>query len=206
MPLILLGGTFDPPHIGHLVLGECARVQFGAGRVFFIPAGDPWRKTASAPAPLGAAPPEHRDVTPVEHRVAMTRLAVASNPAFVVDEREVRRGGPSYTVDTLEELRAEGHRDLVLVLGPDALADLPNWREPERIIQLATLAVAPKPGSPPPVGPVPPHITIDMPPLAVSSTVLRERVAAGKPIRYLVPEEVERYIHEHGLYRRVDRA
>lgn len=200
MPLILLGGTFDPPHIGHLVLGECARAQFGAPTVLYIPAGDPWRKTASVPAPGGAPPLEPREVSPAEHRLAMIRLATASNPAFVVDEREIRRQGPSYTVDTLEELRAEGHDDLVLVLGADALADLPNWREPERIARLATLAVAPKPGSPPLPEGVPPHVTIDMPPLAISSTALRERVAAGKPIRYLVPAEVERYIREHGLY------
>jgi nicotinate-nucleotide adenylyltransferase len=200
MLLILLGGTFDPPHIGHLVLGECARVQFGAERVVFLPAGDPWRKTRTVPSPESRVPSGgvHR-VSAAGHRLAMVRLATASNSHFLVDDREVRREGPSYTVETLDELHAEGHRELVLVLGTDALADLPNWREPARICELATLAVAAKPGSPPPAD-APPHVVIDMPPLDISSTAIRVRAAAGKPIRYLVPEEVERYIREQGLY------
>ncbi|MCK9518710.1 MAG: nicotinate-nucleotide adenylyltransferase [Dehalococcoidia bacterium] len=206
MPLIILGGTFDPPHIGHLVLGECARVQFGADRVVFLPAGDPWRKTGTVASPGSPVPAtEARQVTPAAHRVAMTRLAVASNPHFTIDEREVRRAGPSFTVETLQELHAEGHRELVLALGADALADLPNWKEPERIAELATLAVAPKPGSPVPAASAPAHVVVDMPPLAINSTMIRARVAAGLPIRYLVPGDVERYIREHRLYERTQR-
>jgi nicotinate-nucleotide adenylyltransferase len=200
-PLVILGGTFDPPHIGHLVLGECARVQFDAERVLFMPAGDPWRKTAEdAPA--------RRTVTPADFRLAMTRHAIARNSSFAVDDREVRREGPTYTVDTLAALHAEGHTNLLLVLGTDALVDLPHWSRPGELVRLARIAVAEKPGA---AGAVPalaraaglgdPPEIVDMPPLAISSTLIRARAAAGKPIRYLVPAAVEAFIHEHGLYR-----
>ncbi len=180
-----MGGTFDPPHFGHLLLAECARHQFDAAQVAFLVAGEPWRK-------------RDRAVTPAELRLAMTRLAVQANPAFIVDDREVARTGPTYTVETLADLRAAGHDDIVLVLGADALADLPNWREPDRIRRLARLAVAPKPGAPPPGTGVE---AIEMPPLAISSTMVRERVKAGLPIRYLVPDAVAAFIAEHRLYR-----
>jgi nicotinate-nucleotide adenylyltransferase len=127
----------------------------------------------------------------------MVRLAVAGNPAFAVDEREVLRPGPSYTVETLEALRAEGWAELVLVLGSDAAADLPNWREPERVRALARLVVAEKPGTSVPAG----FERVEMPPLGVSSTLIRERVRAGKPVRYLLPEAVEAFIAARGLYR-----
>ena len=185
-PLILLGGTFDPPHIGHLVLGECARVQFGAERVIFMPAGEPYRKRARA-------------VTAAEHRLAMTRIAVAGNGAFEVDDREVRRPGPTYTVDTLDEMHAEGLTDLILVLGSDAIADMPNWKAPGRIRALAAIAVAVKvDGERRGSGTDP---VVAMPPIAISSTLIRERVRRGEPIRYLVPDGVAQYIAEHGLYR-----
>jgi nicotinate-nucleotide adenylyltransferase len=189
-PLILLGGTFDPPHAGHLVLAECARHQF-SGKVVFMPAGDPWRKTGAEPG--------SRRVSPAEHRLAMTRLAVAGNDAFSVDDRETRREGPTYTVETLEELRAEGHGEIVLVLGADALDDLPNWHAPDRIRALATLAVAPRPGAVRRLEQD--FIAVDMPPLAISATEIRERVATGRPIRYLVPDAVEGYIRQRRLYR-----
>ena len=127
--MVLLGGTFDPPHIGHLLAGECARWQFGARQVVFVPAGDPYRKAG-------------RPVSPAADRLAMTRLAILHNDAFVVDDREVRRPGPTYTVDTLREYHASGERDLVLVLGVDALADMPNWKEPAEMARLARIAVA----------------------------------------------------------------
>jgi nicotinate-nucleotide adenylyltransferase len=197
-PLVLLGGTFDPPHLGHLVLAECARVQFGAEFVVFLPAGDPWRKTGS----VGGLPPlTERIVSAAGHRLEMTRLATSGNPQFRVDDREVRRGGPSYTVETLEELRREGHGNLVLVIGADALEDLPNWRQPDRIRELATVAVAPKGRG----NSDPQLVTIDMPLLDISSTEIRARVAADRPIRYLVPGAVETYIAEHRLYRSPDR-
>jgi nicotinate-nucleotide adenylyltransferase len=201
-PLVLLGGTFDPPHLGHLVLAECARVQFGAEVAVFLPAGDPWRKTGSAPGPPQLT---NRTVTPATHRLEMTRLATRDNPRFRVDDREVRREGPSYTVETLEELQREGHRSLVLVIGDDALADLPNWEQPVRIRKLATLAVARKAGASRLATGNSRLTTVDMPLLVVSSTEIRARVAAGRPIRYLVPAAVEAYIAEHHLYRSPDR-
>ncbi|MGI8927396.1 MAG: nicotinate (nicotinamide) nucleotide adenylyltransferase [Tepidiformaceae bacterium] len=220
LPFGVLGGTFDPPHSGHLALAECARVQFALGRVLFVPAGDPWRKTGSGPRPEArgpspsptAAPTESgqaRDISPAAHRLAMVRLAIAGNPAFAVDERELRRPGPSYTVDTLEELRAElgaessivnRQSSIVLVLGADALDDLPHWKDPARIFELARVAVAPRPGHPAPTA-GPSALTVEMPPLAITSSDIRARLAAGKPIRYLVPDAVAAYIAEHGLYR-----
>ena len=195
MTIGLLGGTFDPPHVGHLVLGECARVQFRLDRVCFMPAGDPWRKAGSG-------------VTAAAHRLAMTNLAIAGNPHFSLDEREIERIGPTYTVDTLRELHAEGMDDVILILGSDALADMPAWREPDVITALARLAVAPKgadegeqawlAGQ---VGLERAPLIVDMPPLPVSSTLVRARIRAGEAVRYLVPEAVEAYIREHGLYR-----
>lgn len=200
-PLAILGGTFDPPHIGHLFLAECARTQFGAARVLFLPAGDPYRKTREDA-------PFHREVTPARHRLAMTSLAVAGNPGFAADGRELRRSGPTYTVDTLEEFHAAGQGYLLLILGSDALADLPNWREPLRLAALARIVVAEKAGA---EGSTPalaeaaglPYIpaAVDMPQLPISSTVIRARAAAGKSIRYLVPDAVAGYIEKNALYR-----
>ena len=195
MPIGVLGGTFDPPHLGHLVLGECARVQLGLERVYFMPAGDPWRKAGSG-------------VTSASHRLAMTHLAIADNPDFHLDEREVERIGPTYTVDTLRELHAQGMDDVVLILGSDALADMPAWREPDVITALARLAVAPKGADAgeqawlaAQLGLDAPPSVVEMPPLPVSSTLVRERVREGMSIRYLVPATVEEYIEAHGLYR-----
>ncbi len=195
MPIGVLGGTFDPPHVGHLVLGECARVQLGLDRVSFMPAGEPWRKAG-------------RDVASATDRLAMTNLAIAGNPHFSLDEREVERIGPTYTVDTLRELHAQGLDDIVLILGSDALADMPTWREPDVITALARLAVAPKGMDEgqqawlaAQVGVDTPPALVEMPPIPVSSTLVRERVRDGLPIRYLVPETVEAYIRERGLYR-----
>ncbi len=195
MTIGLLGGTFDPPHVGHLVLGECARAQLGLDRVYFMPAGDPWRKAG-------------RDVASATDRLAMTNLAIAGNPHFSLDEREVEHIGPTYTVDTLRELHGQGLDDIVLILGSDALADMPTWREPDVITALARLAVAPKGMDEgqqawlaAQVGVDTPPALVEMPPIPVSSTLVRERVREGRPIRYLVPETVEAYIRERGLYR-----
>ncbi len=196
-PLVLVGGTFDPPHLGHLVLAECARVQFGAPFAVFLPAGDPWRKTGSATS----RPASGRTVSAAGHRLELTRLATCDNTRFRVDDREVRRHGPSYIVDTLEELHREGQGNLVFVIGSDALEDLPNWKAPDRIRELATLAVARKsPGTQLAVHDSQIAI-VDMPFIGISSTEIRARVAAGRPIRYLVPAAVEAYIAEHSLYR-----
>ncbi len=195
--IALLGGTFDPPHIGHLVLGECVAAQFGCERVLFVPAGNPYRKTATPTPENVRAPVDARVVTPGELRLEMVESALGGNERFAADGREVRRAGPSYTVDTLRELRADGHEDIVLVLGSDALADMPNWREPEEIRRLARVVIAEKePG----VG-TGGFERVEMPLLRVSSTEIRRRVAEGRPIRYLVQEAVERLIGERGLYR-----
>ncbi len=196
MPVGLLGGTFDPPHLGHLLLGECAREQLALDSVRFLPAGDPWWKAET----------EH-DVTPAAHRLAMTRLAIADSPHFLLDDREIARDGPTYTVDTLRELHAEGVDDLMLILGGDALAGMASWREPDAIRSLARLAVAPVEGADGAgdVETLSDHdgavIVVEMPPLAVRSTLVREQARAGKPLDSLVPAAVAEYIRHHDLYR-----
>ena len=194
--IAVLGGTFDPPHIGHLVLGECVADQFDCDRVHFVPAGDPYRKTGTDTPENRRAGVVPRRVTPGEVRLRMVELAVEGNPRFVADGREVRRSGPSYTVDTLRELQAEGRNDIVLVLGSDALADMPKWREPEELPRLARIVIAEKqPGEG-----AGDFDRVDMPLLRISSTAIRERVGRGQPIRYLVPRSVESFIREHKLY------
>jgi nicotinate-nucleotide adenylyltransferase len=225
----ILGGTFDPPHIGHLLLAECARLEFGLDALLFIPAGEPYRKTKP-----GVAAPPRRAVSEGHHRLEMTRLAIAGNPHFAVDPRELARPGNTYTVDTLEALlrdSAFSAASLYLILGSDALADMPYWKTPERILELANVLIARKgpPGPretatdiviPPPLlsllrgrwsqraggllrfDRLPDSLPVvsSMPSLAVSSTLIRGRVNKGLPIRYLVTPEVEAYIADHGLY------
>lgn len=194
MNIGILGGTFDPVHVAHLVLAEQARDQLSLDQVIFIPAGEPWRKS-------------HRTITAAKHRLAMLRLAIEGNDAFAISDAELRREGPTYTADTLEALAGERLDDAFwFILGADSLADLPNWREPERIVKHAVLAVAPRDVRE--VDAAELNITalagrlqlFECPRLAISSTDIRERVAAGRSIRYLVPDGVERYILEHVLY------
>lgn len=195
----ILGGTFDPIQIAHLAIAEQARACLGLREVLFIPAGDPWRK-------------REQGVTTAEHRVAMVRLAIASNPFFRLSLIEVERPGPSYSVTTVEELQREfgPEAQLYFVMGMDALFDLPNWKEPERLSQLCRLVVMARPGYdrsgfsaldcriP---GLSERLLLLEAPLLDISSSDIRRRVAQGLPIRYLVPNGVERYIREHGLYR-----
>lgn len=196
-PIAIFGGTFDPPHIGHLVLGECVAEQFACERVLFVPTGDPYRKTGTDTPENRRAPVAGRTVTSADLRLEMARLAVEGNPRFIADAREVARPGPTYTVDTLRELHAEGQAEIVLVLGTDAIAEMPKWREPGEIQRLARIVAAPKtPGAD--AGGFQP---VDMPFLAVSSTLIRSRVAAGTSIRYLVPEPVRQLIAKHRLYK-----
>ncbi len=191
----ILGGTFDPVHLGHLILAEQARAELPLDLVLFIPAGDPWRKS-------------HREVTGAEHRLAMLRLAVEDNDAFGISDIELRREGPTYTADTIEALAGERLDDeFFLIVGADALADLPNWHEPGRIIRHAILAVAARAGeraSGIALSSVPGvarrTVQFEMPRVDISATGIRERVAKGRTIRYLVPAPVERYIAEQGLY------
>lgn len=196
MRLGLLGGTFDPVHVGHLILAETAREQLRLDRVVFVPAGVPWRKAVVS-------------ITDSEHRLAMLRLATAGNAAFAVSDVEVTRAGPSYTAETLKALAKEHPgAELFFLLGDDALADLPNWYQPRRILQLATLAVARRPGG----GPAQPGdeaprglsaglVRLEMPRIDISASAIRARVRDGLSVRYLVPDAVEEYIREHGLYR-----
>jgi nicotinate-nucleotide adenylyltransferase len=188
----LFGGTFDPPHLGHLVLAECARDQLGLERVVFMPSAQPPHKAG-------------RRVTPVRERVAMTRLAVRGRSGFEVSTLETRRRGPSYTVDTLRALRRrEPSAEWVLVLGQDSLRELHTWREPDQIRALATLAVARRvrgPGERAGRSARARVRWIAMPRIDVSSRDLRRRVQAGESVRFLVPDAVERYLRRRRLYR-----
>ncbi|HNT65208.1 MAG TPA: nicotinate-nucleotide adenylyltransferase [bacterium] len=192
MRLALFGGTFDPVHYAHLILAERVREQLNLDRVLFIP-------SANSPHKLG------RRVAADRHRLAMLRLALRSNPAFAVAKLEIERGGTSFTVDTVNRLQQElqiPRSSLFLIVGADNLVDFHTWKEPDRILQMVQLVVIDRP-----------HVAIDSanlyttdylqidaPLLQISSTWIRELVAAGRSIRYLVPESVEKYIYRHRLY------
>lgn len=183
----ILGGTFDPPHIAHLVAGEAAYRQLGLDVVTFVPAGAPWQKA-------------HNDVSPAPERLEMTRLSVSGVPYFEVDDTEVERSGNSYTIDTLEEFPGD---DLYLIVGADAALGMRTWHRWEDLLERATLAVAPRPG----VGrhevehAVPKEIAwLDMAPLDLSATDLRERARKGMSIRFYVRERVLQYIEERRVY------
>lgn len=180
----VLGGTFDPPHIGHLVVAECARVELHLDEVRLVPTGDPWMKSTVASA---------------EQRLAMTRAAVGADPFLAVDDREVRRGGPTYTVDTLSELtREEPSARLLFLVGADAAADLGEWDRIEEAERLATFVCVTRPGAAV-VGRA--GLThLEIPAIDVSSTDLRRRVAGGRAVRYLTPPAVEAYIRANALY------
>jgi nicotinate-nucleotide adenylyltransferase len=196
----LLGGTFDPIHLGHLILAEEARLSLSLDRVLFIPAGTPWRKAG-------------REISPAADRLTMVSRAIASNPSFEVSRVELNREGPTYTVDTLQTLRmelGEGVR-LWFILGADALLDLPHWKDPARILAAARLAVAAREGSPAldlsRLEALIPGLRlrldyVPMPGVGVSSSELRRRLSEGISTRYWLPAEVERYAREHRLYAR----
>ncbi|MEX0891859.1 MAG: nicotinate-nucleotide adenylyltransferase [Gemmatimonadota bacterium] len=186
----LLGGTFDPPHIGHLIAAREALERLGLDRVAFLPAAVPPHKTGSP-------------ISPAAHRLAMLRAAVAGEARFEIEEAELDRTGPSYTVDTLRALRtAAPGTDLVLLLGADQHAELSTWREPAAVRELARLVVIVRAGEVPD-GAVE---RLDMPRIDISSTLVRERVARGLSVRWLVPGAVEQYIEDQGLYRTGRRA
>ena len=186
-----MGGTFDPIHIGHLILAETARQQLQLDKVRFIPAGDPWRKAG-------------REITPAQQRLAMVWAATQDNDAFEVDDCEIRREGPTYTAVTLKELRQAmpPEDELFFLAGEDSLADLPNWHDPGAIFEAAHFVVAPRDGSAGDPGIVPQDrlIRLDMPYIGISSTRLREMARSGLSLRYQVPETVEAYIRKQGLY------
>lgn len=184
----LLGGTFDPPHLGHLIAAEQARVGLGLGQVRLLVAGDPWMKSTTSAS---------------RHRVAMVELAVADHDHLVVDDREIRRQGPTFTADTLEELRNEQPRcEFLFLLGADAAAKLPEWSRAEEALARATFVALTRPGyeldtTTPLLGKVQ---TLEVPTIGISSTDLRHRFAHGDAVRYQVPRAVEDYVRAHGLY------
>ena len=194
----VLGGTFDPIHLGHLLIAEEAREHLGLDTVLFIPTGQPYLRPGS---PLASA----------AHRLAMTRLGVADNPAFAVSAMEVERPGPTYTLDTLEALareRGEG-LELFVVLGVDSARTLPRWHEPAQVLARCTPVVVVRPGAGewdaqeldalcPGVSRRTVHL--QGPQLGISGTELRRRVACGSSIRHWVPRPVEEYIAQHKLY------
>ena len=191
----LLGGTFDPPHIGHLVCAQEALVQLGLDRVLLVPAGTPPHKEI-------AADPG------VEHRVAMCEAAVAGDERFGVSRADADRKGPAYTVDLLRSLA--GADELTFIVGGDMAHSLPAWRDPEGLLALARLGVAEREGVRRAdiaerlaglTGADERVVFFDMPRLDISSSLIRRRAAAGLPLRYLVPEPVAEYIEREGLYR-----
>ena len=201
MPLKLgvLGGTFDPIHLGHLLIAEEARERLGLDQVLFIPTGQPYLRPGS---PVASA----------AHRLAMTRLGVADNPAFDVSAVEVDRPGPTYTLDTLEALTQERGEGLQLffVLGVDSARTLPRWHEPAQVLALCTPVVVLRPGAgewdPQELDAVSPGVSqravhLQGPQLGISGTELRRRIACGASVRYWVPRPVEEYIAQHKLYR-----
>ncbi len=191
----VMGGTFDPIHYGHLVTAEEAQVQFSLDEVIFVPTGQPWMK-------------EGRDVSPAEDRYLMTVIATASNPRFRVSRVEIDRDGPTYTVDTLLALSAENpDAELYFITGADAILEIFEWKDPEEVLSHAHFIAATRPGYDlarfdATATTRHPNVSVmNIPALAISSTDVRERVGAGRPIRYLVPEGVKSYIEKAGLYR-----
>jgi nicotinate-nucleotide adenylyltransferase len=185
----IFGGTFDPPHIGHLIVAQDAWAALRLDRVVFIPAAVPPHKS-------------ELPITPAEVRLEMLRAAVAGDPRFEVSDLELRRTGPSYTVDTLRALHeAEPDATLYFLLGVDQFREFHSWREPEEVARLARLVVLSRGGESVEVGGVPPHRRLEVTRVDLSATAIRARVAAGEPIRYLVPAAVEAVIEREGLYR-----
>lgn len=184
----LFGGSFDPVHHGHLILARAALEELGLEEVRFIPAGAQPFKTRG---PVAGAP----------DRLEMLRSALRGEPRFVLEECEIRRPGPSYTVDTLRELTArEPGRSFILLLGADAAQLLPRWREAEEVLRLARVAVFARPGHQVPEGAWV-QATVPAPLLELSATELRQRAAAGRSLRYFVPDPVADYVATRGLYK-----
>jgi nicotinate-nucleotide adenylyltransferase len=196
MRLGLFGGTFDPIHLGHLILAEQCREACRLDRVWFVVAGSP--------------PHKQGERTPVAHRIEMARIAIAGHPAFEVSEIEAERPGPHYSVDTLQVVRRERPNDeLFFLIGADSLVDLPTWRDPAAIARLATIVVVNRPGIAEENSCVTPLFGRDVndlqfvtiPSIGIASKFIRERVAQRRTIRYLIPRGVEAYIETYGLYR-----
>ena len=200
----ILGGTFDPPHLGHLLIAETARVALDLETVIFLPAGEPWLKSG-------------QPITPAHHRLKMVNLAVSDNPGFCVSDCEIRRAGATYTVDTLRELRRGFPADakLYFVVGSDVLEQFHRWKEPDAILELCRLAVIERPGGPlggiaalrdnfPDALDAGSVVSVAGPGVDFSASELRRVLAAGQSTRYRIPQAVAKYIAEHELYSTLD--
>jgi nicotinate-nucleotide adenylyltransferase len=185
----VMGGTFDPIHNGHLVAASEVAAALSLDQVVFVPTGDPWQK---------------QGVTGGEHRYLMTVIATAANPRFMVSRVDIDRDKPTYTVDTLNDLKAKyPDAELFFITGSDAIAQILAWHEVEKLWELAHFVAVSRPGHVLEVPEVPAgtFTSVEVPALSISSTDCRERVAKGEPIWYLVPDGVVQYIGKHGLYR-----
>lgn len=198
MDIGVFGGTFDPIHFGHLTVAEEVRVKLGIDRLLFVPAGQPWLKA-------------NRPVSPAEHRLEMLSLAITENRHFTISTIEVDRPGPSYAVDTITALkRYLGDAvNIFFLLGSDALAELPQWKEPSRLVQMCQLVAFNRPGASPfslellesAIPGISDHVSfVEVSQIDISATRIRNLVAQGISLRQLVPQAVERYILEKKLY------
>lgn len=189
----VMGGTFDPIHHGHLVAASEVQAWFDLDEVVFVPTGDPWQKS-------------DRTVSPAEHRYLMTVIATAANPRFTVSRVDIDRDGPTYTRDTLLDLRAAmPDAELYFITGADALADIFTWRDPDELFELAQFVGCTRPGYTMDADtlaalPAERVTVVEIPALAISSTACRERARRGEPVWYLVPDGVVQYISKHHLY------
>jgi nicotinate-nucleotide adenylyltransferase len=192
----LLGGTFDPPHIGHLILGEYAADALDLTHLLYIPAADPPHK-------------QDEQKTPVEHRLAMLELALIDNPRFEISRVDVDRAGPHYSLDTVRIVQSQyPGAELYFVMGGDSLRDLPTWHRPAEFIRRCKLAVMGRPGAEarPDMhenmfpGLAERVVMIDSPLIEISSTEIVQRVSEGRSVRYLLPDSVLAYIQQHNLY------
>jgi nicotinate-nucleotide adenylyltransferase len=193
MKIGILGGTFDPPHLGHLVVAEYVRERLGLGLVVFVPAVIPPHKQQRA------------NITAPEGRLEMVRRAIAGNPSFEVSDIEIRRGGISFTVDTLKEFRTQHPSDeLYLLLGMDNVRDFGTWKDPDMIKRIAHLVIMTRPGYQKGAeirGELRAMTVCEVPEIGISSREIRNLVTHGRSVRYMVPPSVLEYMNEHRLYR-----
>ena len=188
----VMGGTFDPIHHGHLVAASEVQQSFDLDEVVFVPTGQPWMKDA---------------VSSAERRYEMTVIATASNPRFSVSRVDIERGGPTYTIDTLRDIRAQRpDADLFFITGADAVAQILEWKDIEELWELAHFVAVSRPGHLLSTRGLPPQrvSSLEVPALSISSTDCRQRVGRGFPVWYLVPDGVVQYIAKHHLYRGPD--
>ncbi len=193
----VMGGTFDPIHIAHLYIAQEAIDIYGLDSVYFIPSALPPHKDTACPS--GA-----------KHRYEMTRLAVQTNPGFVISDMEVRRGGTSYTIDTISELKKNlpENSGVFFIMGFDSYMEFESWKSPDKLLEECRIITAPRRAVDREIlsrGLKPGFLPMDIPVIEISSTDIRKRIACGRSIRYLVPEKVERYILENNLYKREDK-